>query len=440
MNQTLHDSLEKMDSRETGLSDFVDFAHPDLFHKTRVFARFLEDVRARGYETYFRRVSRYERGSALIECKDHGAGKWVVMMCSTDYLWLARHPEVLAAAQEAIERFGASVCSVPLIAGGTSLHSELETKLSRFVGADACVIFPTGLAANMGAIQALCTRGDTVVFDKLIHHSILDGVRLSGARWHSFRHSDPEHLSRVLETARSKRQDSGILVVVEGVYGIDGDVPPLRDLLEVCDRFGARLMVDDAHATGVLGEKGRGSSEAHGFTNGLPIVMGSFSKALGSFGGWIATSGEIAAYLRCYARTIAFSVGLPASCVGAAMAGLGIIQDHRDQLAKLRANIEFFRNGLVSIGIGNALKSGSAIISAPIGDERVLRDVARELFRHGVFAEALEFPAVPHGQARIRFRVSASHTQDELQDVLRIVEEVLAKFGVASSAKPVGGW
>lgn len=438
MNQTLHDSSEKVDSRETGLSDFVDFAHPDLFHKTQAFARFLEDGRARGYETYVRRVSRYDGGSALIEGEDGSVQKQVVMMCSADYLGLAHHPQVLAAAQEAIGRFGASVCSVPLIAGATSLHSELETKLARFVGADACVIFPTGQAANVGLIQALCTHRDTVVLDKLVHYSILDGVRLSGARWHSFRHSDPEHLSRVLETARSKRPDSGILVVVEGVYGIDGDVPPLRDLLEVCNRFGARVMVDDAHATGVLGKNGRGSAEAHGIATDLPIVMGSLSKSLGSFGGFIAASGEIADYLRYYARTIAFSVGLPASCVGGAMAGLSIIQDRPEHLAKLRANIGFFRNGLVSMGVTNALKSGSAIVSAPVGNERTLRDVARELFQHGVYAEALPFPAVPRGQERMRFRVSASHTKEELQKVLRAVEEVFSKFGVISLGKPVG--
>ena len=438
MNQTLHDSLEKVDSRETGLSDFVDFAHPDLFHKTRAFARFLEDGRARGFFTYVRHVSRYDGGSALIEGEDGEPQKQVVMMCSADYLGLAHHPQVLAAAQEAIDRFGASVCSVPLMAGATSLHSELETKLARFIGADACVIFPSGQAANVGLIQALCTHKDTVVLDKLVHNSIWDGVRLSGAHWHSFRHSDPEHLARVLETARAKRPDSGILVVVEGVYGIDGDVPPLRDLLEICNRFGARVMVDDAHATGVLGENGRGSVEAHGIAADLPIVMGSLSKSLGSFGGFIAASGNVADYLRCYARTITFSVGLPASCVGGAMAALSIIQDHPEQLAKLRANITFFQNGLVSMGIKNALKSKSAIISVPVSDERTLRDVSRELFGHGVYAEGLVFPAVQHGQERMRFRVSAAHTQEELQKVLRALEEVLTKFGEISPGKPVG--
>lgn len=277
-----------------------------------------------------------------------------------------------------------------------------------------------------------------MILDKLVHYSILDGVRLSGAHWHSFRHSDPEHLARVLETARSKRPDSGILVVVEGVYGIDGDVPPLVELLEVCNRFGARVMVDDAHATGVLGKNGRGSVEAHGITANLPIVMGSLSKSLGSFGGFIAASGEIADYLRYYARTIAFSVGLPASCVGGAMAGLDIIQNQPEHLAKLHANIAFFRNGLVSMGIKNALKSKSAIVSAPVGNERILRDVARELLGHGVYAEALPFPAVPRGQERMRFRVSAAHTQEELQKVLCAAEEVFSKFGVVSPSKPVG--
>ncbi len=439
MNKALDNLLENVDSRETGLSDFVDFAHPDLFHKARAFARFLADGRPRGYDTYVHRVSHYAGGSAVIDGEDRASQQRVVMMCSADYLGLAHHPGVLGAAKQAIDRFGASVCSVPLIAGATSLHSELEEMLAGFVGAEACVIFPTGQAANVGLIQALCTPRDTVILDKLVHYSILDGVRLSGARWHSFRHSDPEHLARVLETARSKRKDSGILVVVEGVYGIDGDVPPLRDLLGVCSRFGARVMVDDAHATGVLGKVGRGSVEVHGIDADLPVLMGSLSKALGNFGGWIAAPAEVVDYLRYYARTIAFSVGLPASCVGGAMAALGVIQDEPAQLAKLRDNIELFRDGLLSIGIANAAKSGSAIVSAPVGSERALRDVARELFRHSVYAEALGFPAIPRGQERIRFRVSAAHTRQELQQVVLAVEEAMARCGVASMGRPIGG-
>jgi len=429
----------RIDSREMGLADFLDSAHPDLFYKTSAFARFMEDVRARGHDTYVRHVSRYEGGSATIDGEDRSSQQRVVMMCSADYLGLTRHPQVLAAAQKAIDQYGASVCSVPLIAGATALHSELETMLARFIGTEACVLFPTGQAANQGLIQALCTYRDTIVLDKLVHYSILDGVRLSGARWRTFRHSDPDHLTRVLETVRSKQKDSGILVVVEGVYGIDGDVPPLRELLDVCNRFGARVMVDEAHATGILGKRGRGSMEAHEIQDKSLIIMGSLSKSLGSFGGFIAAPAEIVDYLRYAARTIAFSVGLPASCVGGAMAGLDILQDHSNVLARFRANRDFFQKGLEKFGVTNAQKSGSAIFSAPVGNDRKLREIARELFRRGVYAEALGFPAVPHGQERVRFRVSATHTQEELARVLQIVEAVFSEQHVITSSPPVPG-
>jgi 8-amino-7-oxononanoate synthase len=419
---------DQIDSRKTGLSDFVDFAHPDLFHKAHAFAQFLRDGRARGYDTYVHRVSKYTGGCAVVDSEDRTSQQQVVMMCSADYLGLAQHPQVLAAAQKAINQYGASVCSVPLIAGATALHGELEARLARFLGTEACVLFPTGHAANIGLIQALCTPKDMVILDKLVHWSIFDGVRLSGARWRTFRHSNTEHLVRVLKTVRSKHENNGILVVVEGAYGIDGDIAPLRDLLAVCNRFGARLMVDEAHATGVVGKTGRGSLESHEITDSSLIIMGSLSKSLGSFGGFIAAPAEIADYLRYYARTIAFSVGLPASCVGAAMAGLDILQDHSTSLAKLRANIGFFQSGLEHLGVANAKKSGSAIFSVPVGNEGSLRDMAREMFRRGVYAEALGFPAVLHGQERIRFRVSASHTQENLSQVLQILTEVRDKF------------
>ena len=419
MKTTIPDSAEKIDSRERGASDYVDFAHPDLFHKTNAFAHFMRDLRERGHDTYVHRVSKYTGGCAVVDGTDHSTQQQGVMMASADYLGLSKHPEVLAAAQKAVEQYGASVCSVPLIAGATSLHSELET--------EACALFPTGHAANIGLIQALCTSKDTVVLDKLIHCSIWDGVNLSGARWRSFRHSDSEDLSRVLENIRSKQKDSGILVVVEGVYGIDGDIAPVGDLLAVCNRFGARLMVDEAHATGVVGKTGRGSMELHGIKDKSLIVMGSLSKSLGSFGGYIAGPAEMVDYLRYYARTIAFSVGLPASCAGAAMAGLKILQGQPERLSRLRSNINFFKTGLENLGIANAKESGSSIFSAPVKNEKILRDMARDLFRQGVFTEALAFPAIPEGQERIRFRVSATHTQEELSRVLQIVGKIFSE-------------
>lgn len=428
MNTSSESLIDRVDSRHTSLSDFTDFAHPDLFHKAGMFAKFLEDGRQRGYETYVHRVQQYTGGSAILDGEDRLSKHRAVMMCSADYLGLARNPKVLAGAKQAIEEFGSSVCSVPLIAGATSLHQELEAALARFIGTEACVLFPTGQAANMGCIQALCGRKDTVILDRMVHCSIVDGVRLSGARWRTFRHSDPDHLSRVLKTEREKNPARGILVVIEGVYGINGDLALMGDMLALCDQYEARVLVDDAHATGVIGARGRGSPEQHDLSDGKHLIMGSLSKAFGSFGGWIATTNQVADYLRYYANTIAFSVGLPASCAGAALAALQMLIEETEHRERLKRNVDFFKAGLLELGVANAKVSGSAIFSIPVGSEQVLRDISRELFRNGVYAEALGFPAVPHKQERIRFRVSASHSIEELRHVLQVTAVALRQF------------
>jgi glycine C-acetyltransferase len=412
----------QVDSRDTGLADFLHISFPGLKVRTDLFASFLKDGRRRGFEAYLRPVLRYEGAHAVVDGGPDLPEHKVVVMCSSDYLGFARHPEVIAAAAEALRMFGASVSSVPLIAGSTSLHKELEHSLSRFLGTEACVLFPSGHAANIGVVPAVCGPRDTVIVDKLVHYSILDGVRLSGARPRSFRHSDPDHLAEIL-SASPITSSRNALVIVEGVYGIDGDVAPLGDLVHVADRYGASLMVDEAHATGVVGPCGEGTSKEVSLTVPPMIVMGSLSKAFGSMGGFIATTSALADYLRYYARTIAFSVGLPAVSAAAGLHALTLLQRDPAIVRRLAANAAFFRDGLIQLGIKNAAKSASAIISAVVGDERVLRDVTRQLFRAGVFAEGLPFPAVPRGQERLRFRISVVHTEDDLARSLAIVAE-----------------
>ena len=418
----------KADIRERRSTDFTDVAHPDLFHKTLQFEHFLRNLRAQGHEPYRHHVQDYAGGNAVVDGEDRFSKQHVVMMCSADYLGLARRPEVLAGAKNALERFGSSMCSVPLIGGETALHRDLEEALARFIGTEACVLFPTGRAANMGLIQALCGPRDTVICDRFVHCSVLDGIRLSGANRRSFRHSDVQDLVKVLELTRAERPQGGILVVIEGVYGIDGDIAPVNQLLTVCEQYETRVLIDDAHATGVLGGSGRGSPEYHRIHVPWPIIMGSLSKALGSFGGWIATTGEVADYLRYHARSIVFSAGLPAVCAGGGLAALQLLRSHPEFLSRLRANVALFRDGLLELGIGNARKSASAIYSVPVGNESNLQNVACELFRRGVYAEALAYPAVAHGQERIRFRISACHTPDELRYVTEQLKKIFTKL------------
>jgi hypothetical protein len=234
----------------------------------------------------------------------------------------------------------------------------------------------------------------------------------------------------VLATAREKHSEGGILVIVEGVYGIDGDIAPLSELMIVAGEYGARLMVDDAHATGVLGAEGRGTAEHFSVEEPPDLIMGSLSKSLGSLGGWIATSKETADYLRYFSKTIVFSVGLPSINVAAALEALELLRQDPTLLARLRRNASFLKAGLQEMGLANAGRSGSAIMSVIVGDEAKLRDVVRDLFQKGVWIEGLPFPAVTRGQERVRFRVSALHTDEDLKQTLEAVADVFLKYGL----------
>ncbi|MEZ4682359.1 MAG: aminotransferase class I/II-fold pyridoxal phosphate-dependent enzyme [Caldilineaceae bacterium] len=270
-----------------------------------------------------------------------------------------------------------------MIAGTTNLHKNLERALASFKGIEDVVLFQTGYAANTGTIPALVDARDWVVVDKQVHCSILEGVALSKAKFTSFRHSDPEHLQRRLETIRRRHKQGGILVVVEGVYGIDGDLPPLPALLAITRRYDARLLIDECHATGVLGGNGRGVAEHFNLTEPLDLVMDSLSKVLGSLGGWIGASKEVTDYLRYYAKPITFSVGLPAVNVASALAALQILAADPALTAQLQANAQFMRTGLQHLGIQSVAQSASAIMSIAVNDEIKVRKMTRNSSKQG---------------------------------------------------------
>ena len=423
-----------VDSREGSLSDYTRARSPDLFAKVRDFTTFLEDLRRRGDEQYLLPVTGYNGSRAAVRLTDGPTAqeKEVIAYCSANYLGLSFHSSVKQSVQTSVRDFGTSAASVPLIAGSTSLHFDLQRRLADFLGTEDVVLFPTGHAANLGTISALVGPRDVVVVDKQVHYSILEGVRLTSAQWMSFRHSDVSDLTKTLRSAREKHPDSGILVVVEGVYGIDGDVAPLPELIQAARGFGARLMVDDAHATGVLGPRGAGSIDHHRLESAPDIVMGSLSKSLGSMGGWIATDSATADYLRYFSKTIVFSVGLPAINIAAAMESLRLIEQDPQRIRILHRRVQLLKDGLLNLGLTNAAKSESSIVSVLVGDERTLRDVVRDLFDDGIWVEGLPFPAVTRGSERIRFRVTTLHTEEDIQQTIASVGKVFKRHGLVS--------
>lgn len=428
-NQLVLPTNNMLNADEYSLSDFTTVRSIDLLKKTATFADFLADATQKRYcQPYLQEA--VSAGAGRIAVKEQIGDRQMIQMNTANYLGLATHPRVKQAAHRAIERYGTSTGGVPLIAGTTDLHKTLERALAEYKGVEEAVLFQTGYAANTGTIAALVDAQDWIVFDKQVHASILDGVALSRAKFASFRHSDPEHLQQRLERIRRSHKAGGILVVVEGVYGIDGDLPPLPALLELTRRYDARLLIDECHATGVVGANGRGTAEHFGLTEPVDLVMDSLSKVLGSLGGWIGASRDVANYLRYYAKPITFSVGLPALNAASALAALQVLYTEPALVAQLQENAQIMRTGLQRLGIQSVARSASAIMSIAVNDEVKVRKMTAELFQAGLWIEGISYPAVPRGQERLRLRVNAKHTRADLAQALALLETTLCKHGV----------
>lgn len=416
-----------VDSKVTSLTDFAQRESRDLFQKTVEFRQWYDDADRRGFKRYLLPVIEQRGGRALVGADRYSPEGEVILFGSADYLGLAHNERVKQAAADAILEHGCNVASVPLVAGSTPVHKILEQQLADLLSFEACVLFPTGHSANMATIAALCSQYDTVVVDNRVHYSILEGVRLAHCSWRTFLHNSPEDLRAVLKKVRDENPSRGVLVVAEGVYGIDGDLANVEDLRHVAREFDARLMLDDAHGIGVLGPAGEGTA-AHLQAGNADIVMGSLSKSLGSFGGFILASRDVVDYLRFYAKAISFAVGLPIVNASAALEAMQIIREEPERLASLQAKSEYFRQALTDQGFAEVQASQSTIMSLEIGDEEVLRDVSKELFEAGVWAEGLPFPAVSRGQERLRFRVRECHTYDDLQEAAVKTGEVVRRL------------
>lgn len=412
---------KKLDSDTLSLADFVDISDKNVFKKAEVFWEFIEDTNYKDLNKYGTPIISACKNRVLIRDKKSGIEKELVMMGSSNYLGLTVHPRVINAAKLALEKYGTGTGSVRLLSGTHEMHQKLETKLAELKGCEAAAIFPTGHMANMGCIASLLGKKDIAVVDKNVHASILDGCGLSPGSFKTFRHSDTEHLSIILKNLKDRYL--GKLVIMEGVDGIDGDIAPLPEICRIAEQYGAKVIIDDAHATGVIGEMGKGTSSHFKLETGVDIVMDSLSKALGSMGGYVASTQEIVRYINYYARTSFFSVSAPISTVAAALTAVEIMESEPELIRKLWGNIKYMKENLINLGFNNIEKSESAIISTIIGDELIMRKMNKMIFDEGVYLEPIPYPAVPRGQERIRLRVMATHTRADLDKTLEALEK-----------------
>ena len=342
-------------------------------------------------------------------------GRRCINLCSNNYLGLTNHPSLKEASINAVKIYGTGAGASRLVSGNMEIHERLERVNAEFKGTEDALLFNTGYMANTGLIQAIASEGDAIFSDELNHASIIDGCRLSRARVFIYRHRDAGHLrSLILQTTeKNNRAFRRRIVITESVFSMDGDIAPLTDIVKTAEEFDAVLIVDDAHATGVLGRSGRGSFEHFGITGSPHIQMGTYSKALGSFGAYVAGTTLLKDYLINKARGFIYTTALPPSVTAASIAAIGVLQEDSGLLERLRENTKHFKDGLRTLGY-NTMDSETPIIPVYAGDTGKTLLFAQKLFEEGVFAAPIRPPTVPEGRCRIRTTVTAAHSRDDI--------------------------
>ena len=385
----------------------------DIFEKCRAYTAAKEAIES-GIYPYFIPLNENEGTEVIFQ------GKRLIMIGSNNYLGLSTHPKVREAAINAVKRFGTSCTGSRFLNGTLALHEQLETELAEWVGKEAALVFSTGMQTNLGAISSLVGRDDVVILDKEDHASIVDGARLGFGKIERFRHNDLEHLERVL---RSIPESSGKLLVVDGLFSMEGDLAPLPEMSKLAKKYNARLMVDDAHGMGVMGD-GRGTAHHFGVTGDVDLIMSTFSKSFASLGGFIAGDEDTIHYIKHTARALIFSASIPPANAAAALAALHVMKEEPELSRRVRSIADRMRKGYTELGfnIGNSI---TPVIPIIIGSDELTFATWKLLFDNGVFVNPVISPAVSPGRQLLRTSYMATHTEEQMDQVL----ESFAKVG-----------
>ncbi|WP_139489738.1 glycine C-acetyltransferase [Brevibacillus dissolubilis] len=347
-------------------------------------------------------------------------GRELIQLSANNYLGLTSHPRVREAARKALEEAGAGAGGVRVMAGTFDRTQALEQKLAAFKKTEAAVVFSAGYTTNLGVMSSIPDKGDIVLSDAYNHISILEGIRLSKAEMRSYNHNDMEDLERALAESQNYRQR---IVVTDGVFSMDGDIAPLPEIVDLVEKYNAILIVDDSHSNGVFGENGRGTVDHFGLHDRVHIQVGTFSKAFGVMGGFVASSKIVCDYLMQHANSFIYSTAHPPSTTAACMAALDVVMDEPEILERLWDNTRFFRNGLKELGFDTG-KSESPIIPVMVGDAKLASRFADHLYEAGLMCKSVAFPTVALGEARIRVIITAAHSHEEMEQALKIFERI----------------
>jgi len=353
-------------------------------------------------------------------------GKDVINLSSNNYLGLTTHPKLIAASVKATEWYGVGTGAVRTIAGTMNLHEELERRLADFKHTEASLTFQSGFTANTGVLQSLLKDEDVIISDQLNHASIIDGIRLSRAQRKVFPHKDMDGLESVLKETQSARVR---LIVTDGVFSMDGDIAPMPQIVDLAERYGAIVMIDDAHGSGVLGKNGRGTVNHFDLDGRVQIQIGTLSKAIGSVGGYVAGDEILRDYLIHMARPFLFSTSQPPGVVASCIAAIDVLEQEPEIIDRLWENTRFFKQKLTDLGF-NTGRSETPITPVIVGEAHQAMALSDKLFERGVFAQGIGFPTVAKGQARLRTIVSAAHTKEQLQQALDAIAEAGRELGI----------
>ncbi len=424
--------LEQSNNAENfSLSEFFDLSGNTLNERVQSFSDYYRESQKLGLALYSREIVGAPGREVQVKNPLTGEVRPMLMFGSNDYLGFSHNETIKKAAQDCIQYFGVGMGGPPLLNGMNSIHRSLEKEIAKFKTKDDAMIFASGFQANIGWVTALLRSQDVIIYDELSHASFYDGLKL--ARYNGkvkairFKHNDMVDLEKNLSEVKKTR--SGVIfVTVEGVYSMDGDIAPLDKITELCQKYGAILVVDDAHGTGVMGKSGRGTAEHFGVEDKVDLTLGTFSKSFSVTGGFLTGKQEVIDYLRFFARSYIFSAHLPQSIAAAVLAGLKIMQENPSVVKNLHSNAQYLRNRLKEIGFD--IRSETPIIPIRIPQHVNIRQLAYDLDQEGLFVNSIEYPAVSLSEQRIRLSVMSTHTLTDLETCARIFERLNQKYNL----------
>ncbi|MBA7544473.1 2-amino-3-ketobutyrate coenzyme A ligase [subsurface metagenome] len=392
----------------------------------------LEQIRNAGIFKEERYIHSSQAADIEVEFPAGSSLKTVINMCANNYLGLSSHPEVVKAAHDGLESRGYGMSSVRFICGTQDIHRELEKKVTEFLGTEDTILFPSCMDANAGVFEAVLSNEDIMISDRLVHASIIDGIRLCSAQHDTFKHSNMQHLESKLQLHSDKRIK---LVITDGVYSMDGDTAKLDEMVELCEKYDALLFVDDSHASGFIGKTGRGTHEKYGVMGKIDIITTTFGKALGgASGGCVSGRKELVEMCRQKARPYLFSNTIAPVVVSGVLKVLDILSESTERRDKLEENTAYWRKGLTDAGF--VLKEGdSPIVPVMLFNAKLSQDISKDLYNEGIYAIGFFFPVVPNGQARIRTQISAGHEIHHLDKALDAFNKVGEKYGILGLTK-----